>query len=83
MFFFVPSETLKTPENQTEGMRDDTHMTSIKIIQFSRPPPAFSIYVQNSCTLLTLDAQFQTNLSYPNDNQSFKREHNPRMTIIF
>ena len=40
--------------------RDDTHMTSMKIAQFSRPPPPLSIYVQNSSTHLTLDVQFQT-----------------------
>ena len=50
-------------------------MTSMKIIQFSRPTP------------LTLDVQFQTNPPpppppSPNDNQSIKRKHNPRMTII-
>ena len=69
-------------------LRDDTHMTSMKIVPFSRPPPPLSSYVQNSFTPLTLDAQFQTNLSphphslTPNDNQSIKRKHNPRMTII-
>ena len=64
--------------------RDDTHMTSMKIIQFSRPPTPFSIYVQNSFTLLILDVQFQTNPPpLPlNDKQSIKRKHNPRMTII-
>ena len=45
-------------------------MTSIKIVQFSRPPyPVLSIYIQNSSTPLTLDVQFQTNLP-PN----FKRK---------
>ena len=29
---------------------DDTHMTSIKIVQFSRPPIPQSVYVQNSST---------------------------------
>ena len=49
-------------------IRDDVHMTSMKIVQFSRPPPPLfppiphlSIYVQNSSTSLTLDVQFQTN----------------------
>ena len=55
----------------------------MKIVQFSRPPTLLSIYVQNSSTPLTLDIQFQTNHSpSPNDNQSIKRKHNPRMTII-
>ena len=32
----------------------------MKVVQFSRPPPALSIYVQNFSTSLTLDVQFQT-----------------------
>ena len=32
----------------------------MKIVQFSRPPPALSIYVQDFSTSLTLDVQFQT-----------------------
>ena len=37
-------------------IRDDTHMTSMKTVQFSRPPPpTLSIYVQNYSTPLTLD----------------------------
>ena len=42
-------------------LRDDTHMTSVKIVQLSVPPTLLSINVQNSSTLLTLDVQFQTN----------------------
>ena len=44
-------------------------MTSMKIVQFSRPPLPFSIYVQNSSTPLTLDVQFVTTTppSSPND----------------
>ena len=38
----------------------DTHMTSMKIVQFSRPSTLLSIYVQNYSTPLTLDVQFQT-----------------------
>ena len=63
-------------------------MMSMKIVQFPKPLPPLSIYVQNSSTPLTLDVQFQTNtpppttISSPNDNQSIKRKHNPRMTII-
>ena len=41
--------------------KDDTRMTSMKIIQFSRIPSPLAIYVQSSSTLLTLDVQFQTN----------------------
>ena len=36
-------------------------MKSMKIIQFSRPPPPLSIYVQYSTNPLTLDVKFQTN----------------------
>ena len=58
-------------------------MTSMKTVQFSRPPTPLSRYIQNSYTPLTLDVQFQTNpLPSPYDNQSTKRKHNPRMTII-
>ena len=41
--------------------RDDTHMTSMKIVQFPIPPTPLSIYVQKSSTPLTLDVQLQTN----------------------
>ena len=43
------------------NIRDGTHMTSMKIIQFSRPLTPLSIYVQNSFTPLTLDVHFQKN----------------------
>ena len=38
-------------------LKDDTNMMSMKIVQFSIPPPPspLSIYVQNSSTPLTLD----------------------------
>ena len=35
--------------------KDDAHMTSIKIVQFSRPPKLLSIYVQNSSIPLTFE----------------------------
>ena len=57
-----------------------------KISNFREPPllPPLSIYVQTYSTPLTLDVKFQTNpLSSPNDNQSIKRKHNLRMTIIY
>ena len=69
-------------------------MTFMKIVQFSGPPPPSPhpppcpSMSKNSSTPLTLDVQFQTNspsLSFclsPNDNQSIKRKHNPRITII-
>ena len=48
-------------ENFKILIRDDTHMTSLKIIQFSRPPTPLSICVLNSSTPLTLDVRFQRN----------------------
>ena len=64
-------------------LRDDTHITSMKIVQFSRPPTPLSSYVHNSSTPLTLDVQFQTNPCPPlNDSQSITRKHNPRLAII-
>ena len=42
------------------SLRDDTPMTSLKIVQFSRLSTPLSIYVQNTSTPLTLDVQFQT-----------------------
>ena len=56
--FDIICKPLKLEENKT---RDDTHMTSMKIVQFSRPPTLLSSYVQNSSTPLILDVQFQTN----------------------
>ena len=41
-------------------LRDVTHITSMKIVQFSRPPTLLCIYIQNSSTPLALDVQFQT-----------------------
>ena len=41
-------------------LRDDTHLTSMKIVQFSRHPTPLSIYVQNSSTPWNFDVQFQT-----------------------
>ena len=57
-------------------------MTSMEIIQFSRPPTPLFIYVQKSSNLLILDVQFQTKPPSPNGNQSIQIKHNPRMTLI-
>ena len=46
-------------------------MMSMKIVQFSRP--SASVYLR---------LKFQTNHPSPNDNQSVKRKHDLRMTII-
>ena len=68
--------------------RDDTHMTLMNIVQFSRSLTPLSIYVQNSSTPLTLDVEFQTNplplqkIISQLKEKSIKRKHNPRMTII-
>ena len=76
-------ETINMMRYEKQTNRDDTHMTSMKIVQFSRPPTPLSICVQNYFTPLTLDVQFQTNpYPSPGDNQSFKRKHNQRITII-
>ena len=40
--------------------RNNTHVKSMKGVQFSRAPPPLSSYVQNSPTPLTLDVQFET-----------------------
>ena len=45
-------------------LRDDINMTSTKIVHISRPPPPFSVHVQNSSTPLALGVQFQTNPSF-------------------
>ena len=73
-------------------VRDDTHMMSMKIVQFSRLPFSFTLLlylisvtyvVQSSSTTLTLDIQFQRNPSpFPNYSQSIKRKLNPCMTIL-
>ena len=42
-------------------IRDNTHMTFMKTVQFRRTPTPLSSYVQETSTPLTLDFQFQTN----------------------
>ena len=73
------------------AIRDDTHMTSMKIAQFSYPPTSLFHLRPKFSTPLILDVQFQTNFlppppphlphPSPNDNQSIKRKHNPKRTI--
>ena len=50
---------------------DDTHMTSMEIVQFFKPPPTppLPINVQNSSIPLTLDVQFTRNHSLMITNQ--------------
>ena len=69
---------------------DDTHMTSMKIVQFSRPPtlppcPPTSNTLPPSWPLTSNFKRTPPPLSFslvPNDNQSIKRNHNPRMTFL-
>ena len=69
-------------------IRDDTHMPSMKIIQFSRPHtplvhlPRMLCYVQYSSTPLTLDVQFQVTPLLLQMITSQLKENNPRMNII-
>ena len=63
--------------------RDDTHMTSMKIVQFSRPPT--SLVHQRPKFFHPLDLGRSISNEPPscsNDNQSIKRKRNPRMTIM-
>ena len=57
-------------------------MTSMKIVQFSRPPTPLLQLRPKFSYPHDLDVQFQTNPPSPNDNQSIKRKQHPRMTII-
>ena len=60
-------------------------LTSIKIVQFSRPPTLLSI-MSKILHPLELGNPISNEPSppspYPNDNQSTKRKHNLRMTVI-
>ena len=55
-------------------------MTSMKTVQFSRG----SIPCPSTSEILPLDlgGSISNEPLIPNDNQSVKRKHNPRMTII-
>ena len=68
--FFLRFIYFLATEKYFFALRDDAHVTSMKISQFSRTPNLLSSYFQNSFTHLTSDVQFQT-----------KRKHNPRTTI--
>ena len=61
-------------------VRDYTHMTSMKIVQVSGPPLSWSIYIQNSSTPWPWTSNFKQTSPFPNDNQSIKKKHNPRIT---
>ena len=66
------------------NFRDDTHMTSTKIVQFSRPPSPFVQLRPKFFHPLELGRPISKDAPspFPNDNQSIKRKHNPWMTII-
>ena len=61
------------------NLRVDTHMTSMKIVQFSRLPhhacPSMS-KIHLECPVSNISPPS------PNDKQSIKRKPNPRMTNI-
>ena len=57
-------------------------MTPIKIVQFSRPLTPLIHLRPKFFPLLDLGRPISNEPpSIPNDNQSTKREHNPRMTL--
>ena len=65
--------------------RDDTHMTSMKIVQFSGIPTPLvhlcpkSFYPLDVGRLISNEPPRPP---LPSDNQSNEKKHNPRMTII-
>ena len=65
-------------------VRDNAHMTSMKIVQFSRPPTPLSQLRPKFFHPLDLGRPISNEPPppSPNDNQSVKRKHNPRMSII-
>ena len=71
-----------------ENVGDDTHMTSIKIVQFSRPPPTLPVHLRPKLFHPLNRGRLISNELPPlppsslNDNQSIKGKHDPRMTII-
>ena len=67
--------------------RDDTHMASMRIVQFSRSPTLFVQLRPIFIHPLDLGRPIPNEPPLPlslssNDNQSVKRKHNPRMTMI-
>ena len=62
-------------------------MTSMKIVQFSRPPPPPTCPSTYKILPLSwpgrpISSNPRSSPPPPNDNQSMKRKHNPRMTSI-
>ena len=64
-------------------VRDDTHMTSRKYVQFLKRPFNPLVHLRPKFfNSLDLEPPISNEPPSPNDNQSFKRKHNPRMTIV-
>ena len=68
-------------------VRDDAHMTSMKTVQVSRPSPSPHPPCPSTSKILPPPWPWMSNFkrstsSSQIDNQSVKRKHNPRMTII-
>ena len=94
-FYIDTDGPLVWPINIThlQFLRDDTHITSMKIIQFLRPPPQTPLVHlrPNFFHPVDLGRPFPNEIPLPtsyththssNDNQPLKRKHNPRMTIM-
>ena len=64
--------------NQT---RDNTHMTSKKLSNFQDPPPPVNLSPK-FFHLLDFGLPISNEPSSPNDNQSLKRKHDRRMTML-
>ena len=71
-------------EKKKKATRNDTHGKSMKIVQLSRPPTPLVHLRPKFVHPVNLERPISNKLplSSPNDNQSVKRKHNPRMTII-
>ena len=64
-------------------IRDDKHMTSMKIVQFSRPATPLNHLRPKFFHTLDIGRLISNELHpSPKDNQSIKRKHNLRMTAI-
>ena len=90
LFFLNIVSNLKIPEWIKCGhlvcfwqiyLRDDTHLTSMKIIQFSRPLTPIVRLRPKFFHALDLGRPVSNEPASPNDNQSIKRKPNPKMTI--
>ena len=57
-------------------------MTSMKITQCSRPPPHTPCLATSKILPPSWSWMSNFEQTLPNDNQSIKRKHNPRMTIV-